>query len=153
NNPRTQDSSTNVTLSKTGSAVLAASSGMLANGVFTTTVHDDVAESFTVSAQTQGTPSQNGTSPSISVSNGPAFQVFKVSGDANGIVAGAAQPLTVVVRDQYNNTVANQVVTFAIASAPDGTASLTDPTGDPSDGITLTNGSGQATATYTTALT
>lgn len=153
NNPRTQDSSTNITLSKTGSAVLAASSGTLSNGMFTTTVHDDVAESFTVSAQTTGTPSQNGTSPTITATNAPAYQVFKVSGDASGLTAGGTQPLTVVVKDIYGNTVANQVVTFAIASAPDGTASLTDGTGDPSDGITITNGSGQATVTYTTALT
>jgi hypothetical protein len=57
------------------------------------------------------------------------------------------------VKDIYGNTVDNQVVTFAIASAPDGTASLTDATGDPSDGITITNASGQATVTYQTALT
>ncbi len=152
-NPRTQDSSTNITLSKTGSAVLAATSGTLSNGMFTTTVYDDVAESFTVSAQTNGTPSENGTSPIITASNAPAYQVFKVSGDANGLIAGGTQPLTVVVRDIYGNTVDNQVVTFAISSAPDGTASLSDGTGDPSDGITLTNGSGQATVTYTTSLT
>lgn len=153
NNTRTQDSSTNITLSKTGSAVLAASSGTLSNGMFTTTVHDDVAQSFTVSAQTTGTPSQNGTTLPIVVSNAPAYQVFKVSGDANGLTAGGTQPLTVVVKDIYGNTVDNQVVTFAIASAPDGTASLTDATGDPGDGITITNGSGQASVTYTTSLT
>jgi hypothetical protein len=151
NNPRTQDVSTNITLLKTGSAVLAASTGTLLNGVFTTTVHDDVAESFTVSAQTQGNPAQNGTSPSIVASNGPAYQVFKVSGDGSGLIAGATQPLTVVVKDVYGNAVANQVVTFAIASAP-GPASITDTTGDPSDGITITDGGGQATVTYQSAL-
>lgn len=152
NNARTQDSSTSIVLSKTGSAILGAASGTLAGGVFSTTVHDDVAESFTVGAATQGNPGQNGTSPSITVSNGPADQVFKVSGDASGVTAGSTQPLTVVVKDVYGNSVAGQVVTFAIASAPDGTGFVQDSTGDPNDGITVTDGTGQATVSYHTAL-
>ena len=150
-NARTQDSST-ITLSKTGSAVLTLTIGTLSAGVFTTTVHDDVAESFTVNAQTQG-GGPSGTSPSIVVTNAPAYQVFIVSGNANGVTAGATQPLTVVVKDIYGNTVPNEVVTFAIASPLDGTASLQDAVGDPNDGITLTDGTGQATVTCTTALT
>ena len=151
NNVRVSDVTSVVTLSKgASSAVLAQGSGTLTNGVFTTTVHDDVAELFIVHAQTGGA---NGDSPSIVVTNAIADNVTKVSGDASGVTAGGTQPLTVLVKDLYNNPVANQVVTFSIASAPDGTASITDPTGDPNDGITVTNASGQAAVTYHTAAT
>ncbi|HEX5132820.1 MAG TPA: Ig-like domain-containing protein [Candidatus Krumholzibacteria bacterium] len=145
------DNTTQIQLSSSGSAQFGAATGTLTAGVFATTVLDTVAQSFTVTAEKQGGGPPSGTSGSIVVSNGPAYRVVKISGDASGVTAGGTQPLEVLVRDQYGNPVAGAVTTFQVATAPDGTAFIQDAVGDPDDGITVSDAAGHAFATLHTA--
>jgi hypothetical protein len=153
NNVVSSDNTTQVQLSSSGAAQFGAATGTLAAGVFSTTVRNDVAQSFTVTAEKLGGGPPSGTSALISVVNAGSYAVFKQSGDGSGIGVGAAHPLSVVVRDQYNNVVPGALVTFSVLSAPDGTAFFTDTDGDPNDGIAVADASGIADVTYHTALT
>jgi Bacterial Ig-like domain (group 1)/FlgD Ig-like domain len=145
------DSDTPIQLTETGSAQFGAATGTLTAGQFNTTVVDTVAQSFTITATSQG-GGATGTSGTLTVSHAGAYRVTKVSGDASGVAVGASQPLEVLVRDAYGNPVPNALVTFALTGALlDG--SFTDAIGDPNDGITTTNGAGHALATLTTSTT
>jgi hypothetical protein len=150
-NYRTQDNTTNITISHTGDAALGATSGTLSGGQFVTTVSDTTAETFTVSAQTQG-DTESGTSPAISVSNGPAYRVVKVSGDGASVPVGIEQYLRTEVHDEWGNTVANQPVRHLITVSPPG-AYLRDAVGDSTDGITATLANGRALARLRTSTT
>ena len=132
-------------------AQFGAATGSLTAGQFNTTVVDTVAQSFTITATRQG-GGATGTSGTVTVSNSGAYRITKVSGDANGVPAGTARTLDVLVRDNHSNPVPNALVTFATTGViNDGT--FTDTVGDPNDGITTTDGTGHATISFTTSLT
>ena len=148
----TNDSATLIQLTQTGSATFGSPAGALTAGVFNTTVTDNVAEPFTITAQRQG-GGASGTSAQITVTHAGASSVAKVSLDpTNGIPVGGNVLLTVVVRDQFANPVPTALVTFATTGAIDD-GSFTDTSGDTGDGIVATSANGQATVTFTTSLT
>lgn len=153
NNVVSGDNTTQVQLSSSGNAQFGAPTGTLTAGVFNTTVTDTLVQSFTVTAQKLGGGPPSGTSVSISVTNAGTYRVAKGSGDGSGITAGTTRVLQAIVRDEYFNVVPNALVTFSVASAPDGTGFFTDTSGDPDDGIAVANGSGVAQVTYHTAQT
>lgn len=145
------DDTTPINLTETGSAQFGAASGVLTDGQFNTTVVDTVAESFTITATRQG-GGATGTSAPLTVAHAGAYRVVKFSGDASGVTVGAAQPLEVVVRDLHGNPVPNALVTFATTGTiNDG--SFVDTSGDPNDGIAATNSAGHASVTFTTSTT
>lgn len=147
-----QNNTTIINVSETANAVLGATSGTLSAGTFATTVRDTVAETFVINVQTQGTPSQNGASPSITVNPGDPFEIVKVSGDATGFAVGANRDLVVNVSDTYGNDTPGAIVLFDVVSDPGG-ASVTDTVGVTTDGITTTNAAGRTVATLHTSLT
>jgi hypothetical protein len=145
------DDTTPIQLTNTGSATFGAATGTLTDGVFNTTVTDQVAETFTITATRQG-GGASGTSGVVTVTNAAAYLVTKVGVDPSGVPAGTAVPLEVLVRDQFNNAVPGALVTFATTGViNDG--SFTDTVGDPDDGITTTDGTGHAVVTFTTSVT
>ncbi len=148
----TNDDSTPIQLTETGNATFGAATGTLTDGVFNTTVSDNIAETFTITAQRQG-GGASGTSALITVAHAGAYAVTKVTLDPiNGVPVGESQLLEVLVRDQFNNPVPGAFVTFATTGLiNDG--SFTDTFGDPSDGITSTETNGHATVTFTASLT
>ncbi len=155
NNLVVQDNTTTIDISAGGDAQLAATNGTLSSGVFNTSVADTLAETFTVTVQTQGNGSVNGTSPSIVVSNGPPYRIVTVSGDTTGVTVGSSRSLVAEVRDEYDNTVAGTFVTFFITPSGgiDGTATITESSGNPNDGVVAADANGRAVATLNTALT
>jgi len=93
-----------------------------------------------------------GYSGTITINPGTATEVVKISGDGT-IPVGGVQPLVVEVRDSYTNPVASHPVIFVVTSSPGGTATITDTVGDPNDGITSTDPSGQVTVQLHTSFT
>ncbi len=145
------DNTTQIQLSSgSGTVQFGAATGTLTAGVFSTTVTDNVAEQYTVTAELLGGGPPGNTSAVVTVGHAPAFDVVYVSGNASGVTAGSQQVLQVRVRDAYTNPVLGQPVTFAVASSPGG-ATITDAVGDPNDGITTTNAAGLAQATLNTS--
>lgn len=146
-NLRTQDNTTAIDLSVlgSGSAILQAPTGTLAGGMFPTNVSDTVVGVFSVRVETQSTPSENGTSPSITITPDTAFAVVAVSGDTTGLVVGTDRTLVAEVQDRFGNPKPNATVVFWISSNPGG-ASMT-----PVSGITTSNTAGLATITLHTA--
>ena len=145
------DNTTQIQLSSgSGTVQFGVATGTLAAGVFSTTVTDNIAEQYTVTAELFGGGVPTGTSAPVTVGHAPAFAVVYVSGNASGVAAGSQQVLQVRVRDAYTNPVPGQPVTFAVASSPGG-ATITDAVGDPNDGITTTNAAGLAQATLNTS--
>ncbi len=153
NNYRTQDNSTVIDVLHTGNATLGAVSGTLAAGQFVTTVRDTVAETFTVGAQTQG-GGPTGISPTVTVTNGPAYRVVYVAGSSPpSIPVGVTQPLRTEVRDQWGNPVAGQAVRYLVQSSPAPSGFLRDSVGDSTDGIAASAANGRAVARLHTSTT
>jgi hypothetical protein len=145
------DDTTPVQLSSTtGIVQYTTASGTLASGIFSTTARDTVAEQTRLIVSTNGGEPRD-TSVVVTVNPNVAYEVIKVLGDGT-ITVGGVQPLIVLVRDQWQNPVGAQTVTFVVTSSPGGTATLTDTSGDPNDGITATNASGQATVDLHTSV-
>ncbi len=150
NNNPVDDDLTNVQLtSTTGNVQYTSASGTLSNGVFSTTARDNVAEQTSLIVSTNGGEPKD-TSNVVTVNPGVAYEVVKISGDGT-ISVGGTQPLLVLVRDQWLNPIGGFTVTFVVTSSPGSTATLTDPTGDPNDGITVTDAGGQATVNLHTS--
>jgi len=151
NNVVAEDDVTQIQLSESGNALLGATTGTLTNGVFATTVSNNTVEQFTITAEALGGGPPTGTSATITVGPAAAHHVVALSGSGSGITAGTPRPLQVEVQDVFNNQVPNALVTFSIASAP-GAGSFTDTSGDPTDGIVVTNALGVGVVTYNTPL-
>jgi hypothetical protein len=152
NNLVTEDNTTVVELgSTTGNAIYGLTPGTLTGGVYTTTMHDETAETLELTAQTQG-GGASGTSAVITVTNAVAYQVTKVSGDTTGVEVGTRKRLWVEVNDQYGNAVPGQVVIYTKLSDLGGTAYLRDAVNDTTDGNTSTGANGRAWIDLVTAV-
>ncbi|MGM0483980.1 MAG: hypothetical protein ACQERI_05455 [Candidatus Krumholzibacteriota bacterium] len=86
----------------------------------------------------------------ITIIPASAYQITEVSGDTTGVISGDAVELKARVMDRYGNTIEDEVVRFSITSNLGGSPSLIDDTGDPLDGLVLSDAGGAARCSLVT---
>jgi hypothetical protein len=111
----TTDSSTVVEFLTTGTRVnFNPPEDTLNAGTLTFSLSDSAAETMTVTARSKFDITKTGTSPVLNVLPGAADSLFKISGDASGIIAGANQLLRARVTDAFLNEVQGSTVRFIV---------------------------------------
>ena len=86
----------------------------------------------------------------ITILPASAYEIVEISGDTTGVISGDTVELKAGVADRYGNVLEDEVVRFNIVSDLGGDPSLIDGTGDPSDGLVLTDEEGTAVCSLLT---
>ncbi|UCF04618.1 MAG: Ig-like domain-containing protein [bacterium] len=92
-------------------------------------------------------------SAAITIDHAPAGLIEALSSQDTSVTAGTTVGLSVAVFDIFWNPVGEEAVSYRIVDSPDPPAELSDDSGDPDDGIVLTETDGSAVCSLITSQT